>query len=215
MLVYSEYRKDIDQARKRVNSGSQIAQTNCGPIEYANAGNRPPVLVVHGAGGGFDQGLAVARLLVEGGFQAIARSRFGYLRTPMPENRDRLADTQADAHVCLLDTLKLSKVAVFGVSAGAPSSMRLCLKRQECCSALVLMAPAYPAAPTGEQRALSTFARFFLETTLRSDFICWALISIAPDTMTRMILATPPKDVKQQAPTSRRACARCCGTSCP
>jgi pimeloyl-ACP methyl ester carboxylesterase len=183
-----------------VNAGSQIAQTNCGPIEYATAGNGPPALVVHGAGGGFDQGLEVARLLIESGFQVIAPSRFGYLRTPMPEKRDRLAETQADAHACLLDTLKLSKVAVFGASAGAPSSMRLCLKRPERCSALVLMVPGYPATPTGEQRELSAFARFFLETTLRSDFIFWALISIAPDMMTRMVLGTPPEDVKHASP---------------
>lgn len=96
-LVYFEYRKDIDQARECVNAGSQIAQTNCGPIEYVIVGSGPPVLVVHGAGGGFDQGLAVARLLVEGGFQVIVPSRFGYLRSPMPDNRDRLAETQAGA----------------------------------------------------------------------------------------------------------------------
>ena len=126
-LVYFEYRKDIGQARDRVNSGSQIAQTNCGPIECATAGNGPPVLVVHGAGGGFDQGLEVARLLIESGFQVITPSRFGYLRTPMPE-RERLAETQADAHACLLDALKLSKVAVFGVSAGAPSSRPRCAR---------------------------------------------------------------------------------------
>ena len=109
-------------------AGSQIAQTNCGPIEYATAGNGPPVLVVHGAGGGFDQGLEAARLLIESGFQVIAPSRFGYLRTPMPEKRERLAETQADAHACLLDALKLSKVAVFGVSAGAPSSRPRCAR---------------------------------------------------------------------------------------
>ena len=199
-LVVFEYRSDVERARERVSSGSQIAQTKCGPIEYATAGSGPSVLVVHGAGGGFDQGLAVARLLVESGFQVIAPSRFGYLRTPMPEERERLAEMQADAHACLLDALKLSQVAVFGVSAGAPSSMRFCLKRPERCSALVLMVPAYPATPTGAQRELSTFARFFLETTLRSDFIFWALISIAPDTMTRMILATPPEDVKRTSP---------------
>lgn len=158
------------------------------------------MLVVHGAGGGFDQGLEVARLLIEGGFQLIAPSRFGYLRTPMPEKRDRLAETQADAHACLLDTLELSRVAVLGVSAGAPSSMRFCLARPARCSALVLMVPAYPATPTGEQRELTAFERFFLETTLRSDFIFWSLISIAPDTMTRMILATPPEDVKRASP---------------
>jgi F420H(2)-dependent quinone reductase len=50
-LVYISYRRDIHQARERVSTGSQIVQTPCGAIEYALAGDGPPVLVVHGAGG--------------------------------------------------------------------------------------------------------------------------------------------------------------------
>src|SRR5262249_14736413 len=56
-LAYINYRRDIHQARQRVSTGSRIVQTPCGPIEYALAGDGPPVLVVHGAGGGYDQGL--------------------------------------------------------------------------------------------------------------------------------------------------------------
>ena len=36
-LVYIGYRRDIHRARERVSTGSQIAQTPCGPIEYALA----------------------------------------------------------------------------------------------------------------------------------------------------------------------------------
>src|SRR5215204_3835630 len=80
------YRADIQQARDRVSRGSQMAETPCGPIEYAVVGNGPPVLVVHGAGGGFDQGLDIGAPLVEQGFRVIAMSRFGYLRTPLPDD---------------------------------------------------------------------------------------------------------------------------------
>src|SRR5574341_741576 len=83
-LVYRNYRRDIHRARARVSTGSQIVQTPCGPIEYAIAGEGPTVLVVHGAGGGFDQGLGFAQMLVDSGFRVIAMSRFGYLRTPLP-----------------------------------------------------------------------------------------------------------------------------------
>jgi hypothetical protein len=34
-LIYTGYQRDIRQARERVSTGSQIAQTPCGPIEYA------------------------------------------------------------------------------------------------------------------------------------------------------------------------------------
>ena len=46
------YQRDIQHARDRVASGSRIAQTPCGPIEYAVTGDGLPVLLVHGAGGG-------------------------------------------------------------------------------------------------------------------------------------------------------------------
>ncbi len=35
---YTKYQRDIDRALARVSSSSQIAQTRCGPIEYAVAG---------------------------------------------------------------------------------------------------------------------------------------------------------------------------------
>jgi 2-hydroxy-6-oxonona-2,4-dienedioate hydrolase len=84
VLVYSKYSRDIRAARTRISSGSKLVDTPCGPIEYAEAGNGPPVLVIHGAGGGFDQGLELAQPLIDAGFRVIAVSRFGYLRTPMP-----------------------------------------------------------------------------------------------------------------------------------
>ena len=43
----------------------------------------PPVLVIHGAGGGFDQALHTAQMFGSG-FQWVAPSRFGYLGTPLP-----------------------------------------------------------------------------------------------------------------------------------
>ena len=100
-IAYTGYQRDISQARERVSTGSQEAQTPCGPIEYAAIGAGKPVLVVHGAGGGYDQGLDIAKPLVDGGFRVIAMSRFGYLGTPLPI--DASAAAQADAHVCLLD----------------------------------------------------------------------------------------------------------------
>ena len=41
------YQQDIQRARERVASGSRIARTSCGPIDYGIAGHGPTVLVVH------------------------------------------------------------------------------------------------------------------------------------------------------------------------
>ncbi|HWR87420.1 MAG TPA: hypothetical protein VN277_03260, partial [Acidiferrobacterales bacterium] len=95
-FLYSSYQHDIERARERIATGSRIAETPCGPIEYAVAGDGPPLLIVHGAGGGFDQGLDFGKSLVASGFRVVAMSRFGYLRTPLPN--DASAAAQADAH---------------------------------------------------------------------------------------------------------------------
>ncbi|HXV40776.1 MAG TPA: hypothetical protein VD701_07435, partial [Steroidobacteraceae bacterium] len=99
--LVTSYRADIVPARERIATGSQVADTRCGPIEYATQGEGPPLLIVHGAGGGFDQGLDGAGDVARLGYRVIAVSRFGYLRTPLPA--DASAEAQADAHACLLD----------------------------------------------------------------------------------------------------------------
>src|SRR5689334_16704450 len=82
-IVASRFKSDLGAAVKRVSTGSHVAKTPCGSIEYALAGNGPPLLMIHGAGGGFDQGLQFGTPLVRAGFTVIAPSRFGYLRTPL------------------------------------------------------------------------------------------------------------------------------------
>jgi 2-hydroxy-6-oxonona-2,4-dienedioate hydrolase len=187
------YQRDISQASERVASGSLIAQTPCGPIEYAEAGAGAPVLVVHGAGGGFDQGMDIAAPLVGHGFRVIAVSRFGYLRTPMPA--DAAPAAQADAHACLLDALHIERAAIFGISAGAPSSLQFALRYPQRTTALVLLVPGSyaPSRNAGsKEMAAPAGTTFFLDTALRSDFLFWAALKLAPDSMTRILLGTDP-----------------------
>lgn len=199
-VIHFRYRQDIDAARLRVSTGSRMAQTACGPVEYAAVGDGPPVLMVHGAGGGFDQGLDFAEPLAEGGFRVISMSRFGYLRTPLPGAASAAA--QADAHACLLDALNIRRAAVIGASAGAPSSMQLALRHPERVSALVLLVPAafVPRPAGGPSMETPSGTRLLFGTALRSDFLFWAAIEFAPETITRAILATPPALVENADP---------------
>ena len=193
-LVYRRYRRDLTAARTRVSSGSKLANTPSGLIEYADVGTGAPVFVIHGAGGGFDQGLEFARPLVDAGFRVIAPSRFGYLRTPLPKDASPMA--QADAHASLLDSLQLEKVAVLGVSAGAPSAMQLCLRHPKRCTSLVLAVPlVYSGAPAGAPP--SALREFLANTAVSSDFIFWAMSKLARNTMFKTVLGTPPEDVEQ------------------
>ena len=191
--VGSSYRDAIDRARERSTAGSSMAQTACGPIEYAVAGTGPPVLAIHGAGGGFDQGLDIGGAAVEAGFRVIAPSRFGYLRTPLPAEAS--AATQADAYACLLDALEVPRAAVIGVSAGGPSAMQLALRHPERTSALVLLVPAAYVPRPGDAPSLTTPPRtpVIFDTALKFDFLFWAAMRVAPETMQSSVLATPPE----------------------
>jgi pimeloyl-ACP methyl ester carboxylesterase len=182
-------------ARDRLAAGSAIVETPCGAIEYAAVGTGDPLLVVHGAGGGFDQGVDIGRGLAERGFRVIAVSRFGYLRTPLPS--DASAAAQADAHACLLDALGVRSAAVLGVSAGGPSALQFAIRHAERTAALVLLVPAAYVPREGTAPSLRTppGTRFLFDTALRLDFLFWAATRVAPRTMIRSILATPPEVV--------------------
>jgi len=130
---------DLQEATKHARVGSTIAATPCGPIEYQVAGLGPAVLIVHGSGGGHDQGMDWARPLVDHGVQVIAMSRFGYLRTPRPANASPQA--QADAHICLLDFLGIARAAIIGMSAGSPSAIQAAIRHPGRIRALALIVP--------------------------------------------------------------------------
>ena len=86
-LTYSRFREDVQTNRERLLSGSDIMITeDFGDIEYAVQGKGPPVLLVHGAGGGYDQGLLIGENYVGDGHHFIAPSRFGYIRSSIPQN---------------------------------------------------------------------------------------------------------------------------------
>jgi hypothetical protein len=99
-VAFLLFRKELRRTRDAVSQGSLVADTDTGPIEYAETGAGIPLLSIHGAGGGFDQGLANVAELVGEGFRVISPSRFGYLRTPVPQDSSPAA--QADAHTTLL-----------------------------------------------------------------------------------------------------------------
>ena len=201
-LAYVAYRKDLEAAMERIENERQFIESPHGPIEFAEAGDGPAVLLIHGAGGGFDQGLDLGAAFLGDGYRVIAPSRFGYLGTPLPA--DASPEAQADAHLRLLDALQLDSVPVIGVSAGGPSAMQLCLRHPERCSALVLIVPM-AWAPERE----TTTARFsplflpVLNAILSSDFLCWMATRVARLALVKSILGTPVA-VYRSAPSEER-----------
>jgi pimeloyl-ACP methyl ester carboxylesterase len=123
-----------------------VVDTPQGPVEYATLGDGPPVLVVHGSPGGYDQAEAMARVLARrGAVRAILPSRPGYLGTELA-GRETI-DAQADLHAALLDHLDVPKVGVFCWSGGGPSTYRLAVRHPERVSAIVALAAVSKAYP--------------------------------------------------------------------
>ena len=184
------YRRDMVIAKAASNAPSQLLDSPHGAIEYADSGRGPPVLMIHGSGGGFDQGLAIAAPLTAAGFRVVAPSRFGYLRSTMPA--DASSERQADAFAFLLDSLGIEQATVIGGSAGALSAIQFAIRHPARCRALVLVVPAShaPDRPAGTNAAPAAWP--VIEAALGSDLLFWTAIRTAPGFMTRMVLATNP-----------------------
>ena len=75
LAVALAYRHDLRAPRGRVATGATRLQTDRGPIEVAVRGEGPPVLLVHAAGGGWDQGMDIGGSLVDRGLRVIAVQR--------------------------------------------------------------------------------------------------------------------------------------------
>jgi pimeloyl-ACP methyl ester carboxylesterase len=194
-VIRSRFESDLAIATARAAQGGVVLATRCGPIEVQQAGAGIPLLIIHGSGGGHDQGMAWARPLVPHGVRVIAMSRFGYLRTPRPA--DASPEAQADAHVCLLDALGIARAAVMGVSAGGPSAMQTAIRHPQRVSALVLVVPiAYkPGDVADSAPPVSDDKDSMLLRLLGSDFLFWSALHVARDPLVRHVLATPPEQV--------------------
>lgn len=195
------FRASMRAADARLARRSRVIGTSAGALEYAVAGQGSPLMMIHGTGGGFDQGLLFAHALRERGFRIVAPSRFGYLRSAFP--RDASPARQADILVDLLDHLGIARLAVAGGSAGALSAAEFALRHPARCSHLVLLVPA--ANLTGRDPvSFTAVQRIAVETVLGSDFPFWALARLAPGQMLRTLLATDPALLERVGPSERR-----------
>lgn len=191
LITVPRYMREMQKARIDLEAlDSRVAETECGPIEYADQGSGPVVLAIHGALGGFDASLQAAENFPSG-MRVIAVSRYGYLRSPRPENAT--LSGQADAYACLLDALGIDKAVVLGVSAGATSAIRFTARHPERVTSLVLVSPAAPGVEAVENPPLVVFDKL-----LRSDFVYWLMVTYLKPFMQRMVgvpdsLALTPK----------------------
>jgi pimeloyl-ACP methyl ester carboxylesterase len=178
--AYLLYSRELSAARKQVSDGATLADTPIGVVEFAEAGDGPQVLVLHGAGGGYDQGLLIGEAFVGKGHRRIAPSRFGYLRSVAPANPSTAA--QSDALAYLLDHLGIERVAVVAMSGGVPPALQLASRYPDQVSALVLISSA-PFTPLGAGDQKLPIPAWLYQALFSSDFPYWLLQKVAPSTL--------------------------------
>jgi len=166
--TYQKFNGEMAAVTRKLLADSQVVNTTCGPVEYSVKGEGNPVLVVHGTGSGYDQGLLLNQYS-GGSFMGIAMSRFGYLRTPLPEFGSPA--NQADAHAALLDALEIPKAAVIGVSGGGPSSIQFAIRHPDRCSSLVLLSAVSQRVPSQDIGPIEVY-----QWLLKYEFTGWLLV---------------------------------------
>lgn len=169
--IYVVYNSDIRKAFQLVEARSNLMETPHGNIEYAETGEGSPVLILHGAGGGYDQGLLIGQIFLGDNVRIIAPSRFGYLNSEQPQ--DYSLEAQTDALAALLDELGLERVAVMAISAGGPSGLYFSQRYPERTEALIMVcAISYTDSLIEEDiKKLNFIFRIF-----DNDFLYWVTL---------------------------------------
>jgi len=127
---------------KALESGSQLAETSKGTVEYASVGNSEdpgkPLLILHGTPGGYDAGMILADWLdLDNNTMCIIPSRPGYLRTPL--NVGMTPADAADVMIALLDELGIKTTTVLGWSGGGFTAVELAQRHPERVNGLILL----------------------------------------------------------------------------
>ena len=194
------FREARRQAGLRLFGHASVIDSSAGALEYAVAGDGPPLMMIHGTGGGFDQGLLFAANLRERGFRIVAPSRFGYLGSAFPDDASPMH--QADVLAELLDHLGIDRLPVLGGSAGALTAAEFALRHPDRCSHLGLLVPAANLT-NRDPVEFTAVQRLAVGAVLGSDFAFWALSRLNPDQMIRTLLATEPTLLNGVSPDER------------
>ena len=190
VITFAPYIKQMKSANEKIGSQSQLLKTKFGTMEFAIAGAGRPVLLVHGAGGGFDQGLWLGKICLDSGYQFIAPSKFGYLKSAVPEQYS--TKIQAEQYKILLDYLGIEKVELIGVSAGGPSAMAFANDFPERVDHLILLS-AVSMPPN--QNDKSPFYIKIIQQIQKSDYAYW-LFTKAFKTQILSLVGIPSADYK-------------------
>lgn len=170
-LLYIQYSKEMKVAYQRVNEGSNKIVTKNGEIEYSIKGEGFPVLVIHGAGGGYDQGLLLGETFLGNGYKLISVSKFGYLGSPFVG--ESTVTDQSSLYASLLDELEIDEVIILAVSAGGPSGVQFAHDYPERSNKLILLSAV--SKFMGDEIPANTK---IVNSIQKSDFAYWLILKL-------------------------------------
>lgn len=172
VAIGASYAYDVRKAYQRVQGIGTVLSSPRGDIEYTTGGSGAPVLVIHGAGGGFDQGQLLVDALLRNEFLWIAPSRFGYLGSSLPVGATW--DDQAAAYVRLLDHLGIQRVAVVALSQGGPSGLLLAASHPERVASLTCLSCGVVASSSADQASANANGDLLRKVFAR-DYTYWPI----------------------------------------
>jgi 2-hydroxy-6-oxonona-2,4-dienedioate hydrolase len=178
---------DTSRAYARITGHSTVLPSPLRDIEFKREGAGIPVLVVHGSGGGYDQGALIATAILGEEFDWIAPSRFGYLRSTYREGAT-FAD-QAEAYTHLLDSLGLHKVAVLAMSHGGPSALLFAALYPERVSSLTLLSCGVASSSDASQVKANQKGDV-LTTIFKFDILYWVVCKLMRKQLLRLMGAS-------------------------
>ncbi|MGY6552442.1 MAG: alpha/beta fold hydrolase [Erythrobacter sp.] len=146
------------------------------------------MLVVHGAGGGFDQGRLLAEAIGARGLRFIAISRFGYLGSDLPADPSPAAQAQACAD--LLGHLGIARASILAMSGGVPPALKFAELYPEQTARMVLLSSA-PFSPLDAEIADRPLPTWAYSALLGNDAAYWALTKVARSTLRSAFDARP------------------------
>ncbi|MBP2028590.1 pimeloyl-ACP methyl ester carboxylesterase [Acetoanaerobium pronyense] len=165
---YKEFSKDKIEQIDKIKTKSMMTEVEGEIIEYSIIGSGVPVLIIHGAGGGYDQGLLLADRFLPKDNMIIAVSRFGYLNTPLSQNPT--PENQAAMYRGLLDKLGIDKVHVVAVSDGGPSGLKFSINYPERVKSLTMICAKSKTPPK-----LTFVQSAVFGTIFENDFLFWMI----------------------------------------
>lgn len=188
LATYGAFRRDMARLRTELAAGSILIDTRHGVVEVATRGAGTPVLVLHGAGGGYDQALLLARMFGPPGHRWIAVSRFGYLRSDLPADASTTA--QAEALLDVLDADGIDRAGILATSGGVPPALQLAALSPDRITGMALLssAPFTPLTAASQDLPMPAWAYQML---FASDLPIWVILQVAPSLLDPAFDVTP------------------------